>query len=232
MDQPPEKKSLLKSFPSTYWVVIVMEFFERSAFYGMMAMLADYFVENVGSTEQWGLMRTVLFVILYLVPIFSGALAEKVGYKKILGVAFLFMLLAYLGVGGNKTFPVFFGFMVVLGLGGGLFKPVISGTIARSTDKSNSTMGFGIYYWSINVGSFLTSLVASQLYDRKSFFMIFALSGVYVGLMFFNNIFCYREPDKPGKIKTAGDVFKGVGIVFMNWRFILLLLVFLFGVFY
>ena len=83
MVYPAPRRNILASFPRTYWVVIVMEFFERSAFYGMMAMLADYFVQHVGSTEDYGLMRTVLFVILYIVPILSGALAEKVGYKNI-----------------------------------------------------------------------------------------------------------------------------------------------------
>lgn len=240
MQDGTPKESLLASFPRTYWVVIIMEFFERSAFYGMMAMLADYFVENVGTTQQWGAMRTVMFVILYLVPIFSGALAEKVGYKKILGVAFLFMTVAYLGVGSFTSFPVFFAFMVVLALGGGLFKPVISGTIARSTDKRNSTLGFGIYYWSINVGSFIASLVAAYYVELEEIspgvgevfpgkghlFMMFFLSTCYVGLMFVNNILFYKEPDKPGKIKTFKDSLNGIVTVTMNWRFLLLLLIF------
>ena len=45
--------------------------------------------------------------------------------------------------------------------GSGLFKPIISGTIARTTDDSNSVFGFGIYYWMINLGAFLAPLVVS-----------------------------------------------------------------------
>ncbi len=217
---------LLGSFPRTYWVVIVMEFFERSAFYGMMAMLADYFVENVGNTEQWGLLRTTLFVILYLVPIFSGALAEKWGYKKVLGVGFVLMTAAYMGLGNFSHFPVFFACMIVLGLGGGLFKPVISGTIARSTDKSNSTLGFGIYYWSINVGSFIASLVAAHFVEINNVYPVFVLSAIYVGLMLLNNLFLYREPSKPDKIKTFQDTWNGIVTVTKNWRFLLLLFIF------
>ena len=47
--------------------------------------------------------------------------------------------------------------------GSGLFKPIISGTIARTTDESNSAFGFGIYYWMINLGAFLAPLVVSVL---------------------------------------------------------------------
>jgi dipeptide/tripeptide permease len=240
MDRPSEKKSLLKSFPSTYWVVIVMEFFERTAYYGMFAMLADYFVDHVGNTAQWGLMKTILTVILYLLPIFSGALAEKVGYKKILGMAFIFMTVGYWGLGTFTSYPIFFCFAITLGIGGGFFKPIISGTIARSTDESNSTLGFGIYYWSINVGSFIASLIAAhfvkmeqlhpgenELFEGKGhLYSIFVFSAIYVALMFFNNLFFYREPDKPQKIKTFGDSMNGIVLVFKNWRFLLLLLTF------
>lgn len=226
MDQPQEKKSLLKSFPSTYWVVIVMEFFERSAFFGIMAFLADYFKENVGDAEQWGMLRTVLYVILYIVPIFSGAVAEKVGYKKVLCVAFVLMTIGYFGLGNVTNIWFFFGFVIVLGMGGGLFKPIISGTVARSTDENNSAVGFGIYYWSINVGSLITSIVAAHFINVNNVYPIFMLSGVYVALMFINNLLFYREPPKPEKIKTMGDVLSGILTVCRNWRFLLLLIIF------
>ena len=50
MEQTTPRKSALASFPATYWIVIIMEFFERSAFFGMNAMLADYFVQE---TDKW-----------------------------------------------------------------------------------------------------------------------------------------------------------------------------------
>ena len=51
--------------------------------------------------------------------------------------------------------------LLVMATGSGLFKPIISGTIARTTDESNSAFGFGIYYWMINLGAFLAPLVVS-----------------------------------------------------------------------
>ena len=148
MPENGRKRNVFLTFPSTYWVVIIMEFFERAAFFGMNAMLADYFLEQkIGTESQYGLIRTVLFVILYLLPVFSGALAEKWGYKRVLTVAFVLMTVGYLGAGEFTDYGFFFAAMVVLALGGGFFKPIISGTVARSTDETNSSLGFGIYYW-------------------------------------------------------------------------------------
>jgi dipeptide/tripeptide permease len=42
-----------------------------------------------------------------------------------------------------------------MGFGAGTFKPIISGTIAKVTDENTSSVGFGIFYWSINLGAFL-----------------------------------------------------------------------------
>jgi proton-dependent oligopeptide transporter, POT family len=229
VDDSSEKKgslAILKSMPRTYWIVIIMEFFERAAYYGMMAFLASYFVDHIGSHIQWGIMRPVLFWLLYIIPLFSGALAEKEGYKKILGIAFILMVIAYVGAGFATSYLVFFLFMVILGVGGGLFKPVISGTVARSTDERSSQLGFGVYYWTINVGSFLTSLVAAHYYEEDRFFILFMLAGVYVALLIPLNLLFYREPKKPGTIKTYGDAIKGIRTVCGNFPFLALLIIF------
>lgn len=52
-----------------------------------------------------------------------------------------------------------FGSLIIMAFGAGAFKPMVSGTIARETNESNSTLGFGIYYWSINLGAFLFPLL-------------------------------------------------------------------------
>lgn len=216
----------IRSFPPTYWVVIVMEFFERFAFYGMMAFLAAYFTDNIGSASQWGAMRTVLYCLLYLVPVFSGALAEKIGYKRVLAAAFVLMTLAYVGLGSTVDIVLYTILAVVMGLGGGLFKPVISGSIARTTDETNSNIGFGIYYWTINVGSMISSLATAYFIGIEKETYVFYLSAACVGLMFFNNLLFYREPKKPDKIKTFADSIDGIVTVCRNWRFLLLLLAF------
>ena len=62
-----------------------------------------------------------------------------------------------------STYALVFLALLVMATGSGLFKPIISGTIARTTDERTSAFGFGIYYWMINLGAFLAPLVVSVL---------------------------------------------------------------------
>ncbi len=62
-------KSTVKSFPSTYWVVIMFEFFERGAYYGMMSFLSVYLTENLGfSKVNVGTIKATIQPLLYFLP--------------------------------------------------------------------------------------------------------------------------------------------------------------------
>ena len=46
-----EQKTRLTEFPLTYWVVIVFEFFERGAYYGVMSILSVYLTDKLGFSK-------------------------------------------------------------------------------------------------------------------------------------------------------------------------------------
>lgn len=195
-------KSVLNSFPSTYWVVIVFEFFERGAYYGMMSFLSVYLTEQLGfAKEQVGLIKGTIQPLLYFLPIISGALADRFGYRRTLMIAFALLGSGYLLTSQMTTYSAVFLALVVMGLGAGTFKPVISGSIARTTDESNSTMGFGIYYWSINLGAFLFPLILvpwlknSEALGPK---WVIIASAICTGLLIIPTILFYKEPVKQG----------------------------------
>ena len=98
-----------------------------------------------------------------MLPILGGALADRYGYRRMLIVAFSLLATGYFAAGHVSTYALVFLALLVMATGAGLFKPIISGTIARTTDESNSALGFGIYYWMINLGAFLAPLVVSVL---------------------------------------------------------------------
>ncbi|MBC8313968.1 MAG: MFS transporter, partial [Bacteroidetes bacterium] len=151
------KKSKMASFPRNFWTVILMEFFERGSYYGVMSVLSVYLVlsrDSGGlafSKESVGVIKSVITPLLYLLPILAGAIGDRLGYKKVLFFAFICMSTGYLLTGFSDTYGTVFMSLLLVALGAGFFKPMISGTIARITDKSNSSLGFGIYYWSINL---------------------------------------------------------------------------------
>ncbi|MDW7682237.1 MAG: MFS transporter, partial [bacterium] len=83
------KKSVLRSFSTTYWVVVFFEFMERGSYYGMMSVLSIYLTEVLGFAKtSVGLIKGTIQPILYFLPIISGALADRFGYRRTLTIAF------------------------------------------------------------------------------------------------------------------------------------------------
>jgi dipeptide/tripeptide permease len=110
--------------------------------------------------------------------------------------------------------------------GAGFFKPVISGTIARSTDKSNSGLGFGIFYWTINLGAFLFPLILIPILKDLGWNYIFIMAAVGTGWLLFLALFVYQEPEKPAVQKKLGEVLKGAVMVLKDYRFIVMIAIY------
>jgi dipeptide/tripeptide permease len=111
-------------------------------------------------------------------------------------------------------------------IGAGFFKPIISGTIARTTDEKNSSLGFGIYYWSINLGAFIFPLILIPILKNISWSLIFIMAAVGTGWLIFLNLFAYKEPDKPQSSKSVLETLKGVVLVLKDFRFILMIVIY------
>jgi dipeptide/tripeptide permease len=223
---PPRSK-----FPRTFWVANVMELFERGAYYGMNSVLAVYLTASresggLGIGEQAvGFLQSIVYAATYVLPIAGGALADRYGYRRVLLVAFSLMAAGYFATGYMSTYAMVFLALLVMATGSGLFKPTISGTIARTTDESNSALGFGIYYWMINLGAFLAPLVVSVL-KGFSWQYVFAASAAYTGLMLLPAAFLYTEPSRPESTKTLRQVALGAVEVLADARFMLMIVVY------
>lgn len=226
------KKSTIGSFSKNFWVVIIMEFFERGSYYGVMSVLSVYLVLDVTkgglgfSKESVGVIKSVITPLLYLLPIISGAIGDRFGYKKILMFAFFTMSLGYLLTGLVESYFLVFGSLIIMVLGAGFFKPLISGTIARTTDESNSTLAFGIYYWTINLGAFIFPLILVPFLKSISWTYIFFMAAIGTGWLLFLNIFMYKEPEKPKSTKSLLIVFKEMVLVLTDFKFVFMIVIY------
>jgi POT family proton-dependent oligopeptide transporter len=222
-----KKTGFLRSFPLTYWVAIFLEFLERGAYYGMNAVLAVYLTEKLGYTaESVGFLQGFVYALTYVMPIAGGALAERLGYRKMLLMAFSLLTLGYFAAGNFDSYGLIFLFLLVMATGSGLFKPIITGTVARTTTKENSGFGFGVYYWSINLGAFVFPLFVSWLKGNFDWKYIFFASAAWCFLMYIPTVFFYKEPDRPASSKTARQVAKEAIMVLSDSRFMLMILVY------
>ncbi|MBN2134349.1 MAG: MFS transporter [Acidobacteria bacterium] len=221
-----EGKLNLREFPRTFWIANVLELFERGAYYGMNAVLAIYLTDKLHFAEEAaGFIQAIVYALTYVFPIIGGALAEKYGYRRILMVAFSFLTFGYFATGHVDSYGLVFGSLSIMAVGSGLFKPIISGTIARTTSEKNSGFGFGIYYWMINLGAFLFPIIAGQLklIDWKYVFMMSSLS---CALMFIPVIFFYKDPELPGKAKSFKETASNAAMVLGDSRFMFMLFIY------
>lgn len=208
-------KSFIKtlgSFKPTFWVASAMELFERWAWYGIFTLLAIYLV---GSTDDGGLgfshtekgqLMGFIPAILYLLPLFTGVIADKIGYKLSLIIAYIMLIAGYYLMGEVTSYwSVFFVFLFVA-LGAALFKPVASAIVTKSTDKSNSTLGFGIFYMMVNIGGFVGPAMSSGLRSTYGWKLIFIQAAIVIAINLVIVIFFFKEPYREETTKeTVGE---------------------------
>lgn len=219
-------------FPKNFWTAITMEFFERGSYYGVMSVLSVYLVLTTAegglgfSKESVGVIKSTITPLLYFLPILSGAIGDRFGYRKVLFFAFFTMSLGYLLAGFSTTYLTVFGSLLLVALGAGFFKPLISGTIARVTDESSSSLGFGIYYWSINLGAFLFPLILVPMLKAIAWNYIFFMAAIGTGWLLALNYFVYREPTANRAPKPLRQVATEMLTVIRDYRFILMIVIY------
>src|SRR5512142_1153276 len=191
----------LTDYPRTFWVANGMELFERAAYYGLNSVLGVYLRDVLQFKETAvGFLQSLVYAAVYVIPILGGALADRYGYRRMLLFAFSLLAVGYFASGHVSGYGLVFLGLLVMAVGAGLFKPIISGTIARTTDERTSSLGFGIYYWMINVGAFAAPLVVSWL-KGFSWQAVFTASAAYVAAMLLPTLFVFRDPPMPGSRK-------------------------------
>ncbi len=231
MTEAVKHETGIRSFTKTFWVASIYELFERGAYYGVQSVLAVYLAGKVAdgglgfSKSAVGLLQSVVYALTYIMPIFGGALAERYGYRRVLMFAFSMLSVGYFITGHVSSYGIVFASLIFMAVGSGIFKPIISGTVARSTTEKNSTLGFGIYYWTINLGAFLSPILVSYL-KGFSWSYVFIASSAWCVLMLLPNIFIYRDPPRPENTKSIGQTLGEAVMVLRNFRFVLMIVIY------
>ncbi|MDY0088919.1 MAG: MFS transporter [Flavobacteriaceae bacterium] len=232
-----EKKSLkqtIKSFNKNFWVACSMELFERWAWYGIYTLFGLYLV---GSTDTGGLgfdhiqkgsIMSFIVGILYFLPLFFGVIADRIGYKRSLIISYIILIVGYYLLGEVRTYwSVYFVFLFVA-IGAAFFKPVASAIIARNTNETTGTLGFGIFYMMVNIGGFIGPATSSYLRTQYGWKLMFIQAAVVITINLVILLLFYNEPkiEKPkGSIgKAVKDSILGIFEALKDIRLGILLL--------
>ncbi len=183
------------AFPPVFWVANTIEILERFSYYGIYMGFGIY-MEYLGYTKaQLGIVQSIFLLLSYTIPIFSGSLADKYGFKKVLIISYIAYLPTILLLMVTKSFSGIALTMLSIGFAAGIFKPLIASTVRVVTDGTNKTLGFGIFYAMVNLGASFGPLIAGKL-RAISWNYAFLASAIGIGLMFLVTIFFYKEPPR------------------------------------
>jgi proton-dependent oligopeptide transporter, POT family len=228
-------------FERAFWVANISELFERLAYYAAFASLARYLHETLSFPLERTANLTGLFGgLVWFLAIFGGAIADRLGFRRALSLAYLILAGSYFllgSLGASWLAPVrsavplvaLVTFVLMLpALGIALVKPSVVGTTARASHENVRSIGYSIYYTLVNIGGALGPIVASWVHRTLSVENVFRMSALCVFAMFFGVLLFFREPRRSGEAATDSlsvtlkNFFKVLG----NPKFMLFLLIF------
>jgi len=206
----PEKQK----FPRSFWTANATELFERGAYYAMASFVVIY-LGRLGFGEYWpSTLNGVLWTIVYFLPILSGTIADQIGFRKALLLAFVLIFGGYLfmsypvliaghelapkplpgfGASVDTVIAVVAGILLI-GVGGSFVKPCISGTIQK-TSLGRATLGFAIFYMIINIGSLFGRAASFTVRTKfNNISLIFVVAAACAAIAFLIVMFLYRDP--------------------------------------
>lgn len=245
-----EKK---QGFSKAFYTANLVELLERAAYYGVFIVITLYLSRILGFSDiQSAWISGSFSAGLYFLPTFTGAIADKIGFRKAIMIAFTLLTIGYAGMGllptmlesaGLVTYNkevVFTGLentnhrwiivpiMIVIMVGGSFIKSCITGTVAKETTEANRARGYSIFYMMVNIGAFSGKTIVKPLRDALGNEGLVTLNFFSSGMTLFALVlvfFFYKSAYETGKGKT----FKELGIALMkvvtNVRLITLILI-------
>lgn len=239
-------------FPASFWSANVTELFERAAYYAMASFVVIY-LGQLGFGDYWpSFLNSMLWGLVYFLPLVSGAIADHIGFRKSLLLSFIMVCGGYFAMGypvwlggasldplAGKSFtaglgvvlPVLVGILLI-GISGSFVKPCIAGTVQK-TAGMRKTLGFAIFYMVINIGSLFGRFVSFGVRRTEGFNLsaIFLVSLGASVIAFLTVFFLYKDPDaeeartEPKQTKSVKEILLGIVKVLSNKRFVTFLVI-------
>ena len=215
--------------------IIANEAAERFSFYGMKAILSIFMVQYLwlmgdAPTEQ---MSEVVASEnyhkfnkwVYATPFLGALLADFFfgKYRVIIWLSIVYCVghacLALMGITGSAGWWLFAGLALIC-LGSGGIKPCVSAHVGDQFGKSNQhllTKVFNWFYFSINLGAFISMLATPWLLEWHGPHVAFGIPGILMALatIFFwlgRRKFIHVQPDRE-KFKRELCSKEGLGVI-------------------
>lgn len=243
----------LRDFSKAFWVANTVELLERMAYYAVFIVLTLYLSNIMGFNDFEASAISGLFSGgLYLLPIFTGAYADKIGFRRSMIIAFSLLSVGYFGLAVLPTLlqgaglveygatTHFHGLpqsaerwlivpvLMVIMMGGSFIKSIISASVAKETTEATRARGYSIFYMMVNVGAFTGKTVIDPLREvigDSAYIYINYFSFVMTVPALLAVVFFYKSAHTAGEGKSMREIVRGFGRIFGNWRLLTLVLI-------
>ena len=226
MPQTEKTKSISWKFPKDFWIANVMELFERAAYYSFFIVLTLYLTNIVEfSDKETGVIAGVFYAGIFFLTPFMGAAADKIGFRNGMLATFILLTIGYLALALFHSKLVVLFFLLIVMVGASFIKPLITGTVAKTTTADNRARGYSLFYWIVNIGAFSgktfvpyirQGLGLENVYFFSSAMALFALLFAY---------FFYNPQNFAGEKKTVKQISETLVKVIKRPRLVFLILI-------
>ncbi len=213
-------------FHKTFWIANLVEFFERAAYYAVFIAITLYLTNVVGFNDIWSAWISGGFSAgLYFLPPFAGAVADKIGFRKGIIIAFSLLSIGYFLLGLFPYKLIVIPTLVVVMIGGSFIKSIITGTVALTTTEKTRARGYSLFYMVVNIGAFLGKTFAAPMRINIGLKSINFFSATMTILALIVVYFFYKNSEQRGEGKSLKETWEGFVRIVTNLRLVTLIII-------
>jgi len=240
-------------YTRAFWTANVVELLERGAWYGVFVAITLYLSRILGFSDVEAATVSGCFSAgLYLLPMFTGAWADRIGFRPALLIAFALLTVGYAGMwllptllqsAGLVTYGreveftglqhtghkwLFVPVMIVVMVGGSFIKSVITGTVANETTAANRARGYSIFYAMVNIGAFSGKTIVQPLrvqLGNEGLIVLNLYAAGMTALAFVMILVWFRTSVDSGAGKSFAEIKSALIAVMSRGRLVLLIVI-------
>ncbi len=250
---PMSESAAKTGFPRAFWVANFVELLERAAWYGVFVAITLYLSRILAFSDiEAATVSGVFSAGLYLLPTFSGAYADRIGFRRALLLAFGLLTLGYGGMwllptmlqsaglvsyGREVTFSglqtsghkwLFVPVMLLVMVGGSFIKSVITGTVAKETTAANRARGYSIFYALVNIGAFGGKTIVKPLREsmgNEGLVVLNLFAAAMTAVAFLLVLTLYKARPGEGEGKSVAELLAALRRVLGQGRLVALIVI-------
>ena len=214
------------------WVVALLNYLDRQMLSTMRPSMQVDIAELQSATNFGHLMAIFLWIYGFMSPV-AGIIADKSNRKWLIVGSLCVWSGVTFAMGYATTFGQLYGLRAVMGISEALYIPAGLSLIADFHGSKTRSLAIGIHMTGLYMGQALGGFGATIAADFswQATFQAFGLAGIIYSLVL---VFFLKESDQHNRTNDEainepgnhGSIFKGLGILFTNISFWIILFYF------